>query len=62
MRDDGQQGRAGGGPGGQSRNGIAQAVTSVGRLVDASEYGGQASGQLYDLQGTAAALFAMASS
>ena len=49
---------ADGGPGQNSA--VVQAVTSAGRLVDAAEYGGQTSGQLYDLQGTAAALLATA--
>jgi len=36
---------------------ISQAITSAGKLVDSSAYGGTTGGgQLYDLQGTAAAL------
>ncbi len=50
----------GGGPGGSSNTGVQQAVASVGKAVDASEYGGQSTGgTLYDLAGTASALRAL---
>lgn len=42
---------AGGGPGGS--NGVIQAVTKAGKVIDASAYGGTSGGTLYDLQGSA---------